>query len=433
MKDNTDIKLPFISKFAYGMGDVGCNFSWMFVGNFLMIFYSDVFGISMSAVAGLMLFSRFWDAINDPIVGGLTDRTKSRWGRYRPWLLIAAPITAMVLMATFWAHPDWSNTAKIIYMSVTYCILVLGYTCVNIPYGTLCGAMTQNIEERAKINTFRSVSAMIAIGIINIITLPLISKLGGGNDKQGYLLVAVVYGIIFALCHIFCFAKTKEAVTVPEKEKITLKLQLKTVIQNKPYLLALLGQFLFGVTLYGRNADALYYFKYVEGSEAFFTKYSMAIIIPSIIGAGLFPIIFKWTGNKGRAAFILALGTGVCMISLYLFSPVSSPAAFYICSGLTQFFFAQEVKIAAVTLGKNGAYVRTAEGGTLVSGFKNKAIVDHIALNVRSVDEAFKFVNESGLNNTKDSIHFLPFWENGVKFFTIEGPNKEKIEFSQYL
>lgn len=121
------------------------------------------------------------------------------------------------------------------------------------------------------------------------------------------------------------------------------------------------------------------------------------------------------------------------MISLYLFSPVSSPAAFYICSGLTQFFFAQEVKIAAVTLGKNGAYVRTAEGGTLVSGFKNKAIDDHIALNVRSVDEAFKFVNESGLNNTKDSIHFLPFWENGVKFFTIEGPNKEKIEFSQYL
>lgn len=91
MKENdTNIKVPFISKLAYGMGDVGCNFSWMFVGNFLMIFYTDVFGISMSAVAALMLFSRFWDAINDPIVGGLTDRTNTRWGRYRPWLLIAA-------------------------------------------------------------------------------------------------------------------------------------------------------------------------------------------------------------------------------------------------------------------------------------------------------------------------------------------------------
>lgn len=341
MKENdTNIKVPFISKLAYGMGDVGCNFSWMFVGNFLMIFYTDVFGISMSAVAALMLFSRFWDAINDPIVGGLTDSTKTRWGRYRPWLLIAAPLTAVVLIASFWAHPDWNDTVKIVYMIITYCILVLGYTCVNIPYGTLCGAMTQNIEERAKINTFRSVSAMIAIGVINIITIPLISKLGNGSDQQGYLLVAILYGIIFALCHIFCFAKTKEAVTVPEKKKIPIKLQIKTVAQNKPYLLALIGQFLFGVTLYGRNADALYYFKYVEGSETLFTTYSLVIIIPSIIGAGLFQILFKLTENKGRTASILAFCTGVSMLSLYLFSPVESAVAFYIFSGLTQFFFA---------------------------------------------------------------------------------------------
>lgn len=341
MKENdTNIKVPFISKLAYGMGDVGCNFSWMFVGNFLMIFYTDVFGISMSAVAALMLFSRFWDAINDPIVGGLTDSTNTRWGRYRPWLLIAAPLTAVVLIASFWAHPDWNDTVKIVYMIITYCILVLGYTCVNIPYGTLCGAMTQNIEERAKINTFRSVSAMIAIGVINIITIPLISKLGNGSDQQGYLLVAILYGIIFALCHIFCFAKTKEAVTVPEKKKIPIKLQIKTVAQNKPYLLALIGQFLFGVTLYGRNADALYYFKYVEGSETLFTTYSLVIIIPSIIGAGLFQILFKLTENKGRTASILAFCTGVSMLSLYLFNPVESVVAFYIFSGLTQFFFA---------------------------------------------------------------------------------------------
>ncbi len=146
---NTDVKVPLISKIAYGMGDVGCNFSWMFVGNFLMIFYTDVFGIGMSAVAGLMLFSRFWDAINDLVIGGLSDKTHTRWGRYRPWLLIAAPLTAFVLMLTFWAHPDWSSTAKIVYMAVTYCILVLGYTCVNIPYGTLCGAMTQNNKGRS--------------------------------------------------------------------------------------------------------------------------------------------------------------------------------------------------------------------------------------------------------------------------------------------
>ncbi len=336
---NADVKVPLISKVAYGMGDVGCNFSWMFVGNFLMIFYTDVFGIGMGAVAGLMLFSRFWDAINDPIIGGLSDKTHTRWGRYRPWLLVAAPLTAVVLILTFWAHPDWPSTIKIVYMAVTYCILVLGYTCVNIPYGTLCGSMTQNIEERAKINTFRSVSAMVAIGIINIITVPLIAVFGSGNDKQGYLLVAAIYGIIFASCHIFCFAKTKEVVEIPEKEKISLKTQLSSVGKNRPYMIAVVGQFLFGVTLYGRNADALYYFTYVEGNQALFSTYSLCIIVPSIIGAACFPTVFRITNNKGRSASIFALFTGISMFCMYFFTAGKSPVPFYLFACLAQFFF----------------------------------------------------------------------------------------------
>ncbi len=332
-------KVPLISKIAYGFGDVGCNFSWMFVSNFLMIFYTDVFGISMAAVSGLMLFSRFWDAINDPIIGGLTDKTKSRWGRYRPWILISAPITAVILALTFWAHPGWSNTAKIVYMVITYCLLVLGYTCVNIPYGTLCGAMTQNIDERAKINTSRSVAAMIAIGIINIITVPLVTKFGSSSAKQGYLTVAVLYGCIFAACHFFCFAKTKETVEIPEKEKTPLKVQINAVLQNRPYLLALAGQVLFGFTLYGRNADILYYFTYMEGNASYYTTYSMCIIIPSILGAACFQSVFHKTNNKGRAASIFALLTGISMLVLYLFNVQDSPVGFYAFSALTQFFF----------------------------------------------------------------------------------------------
>lgn len=340
MKSNLEqSKVPFISKLAYGMGDVGCNFSWMFVGNFLMIFYTDVFGISMGAVATLMLFSRFWDAINDPVIGSLSDKTHTRWGRYRPWLLVCAPLTAIVLVLTFWAHPDWNQTNKILYMTITYCILVLGYTCVNIPYGTLCGAMTQNMDERAKINTSRSVSAMVAIGIINIITIPLIELLGGGNPQQGYLLIAVLYGTVFAACHVFCFAKTKEIVEIPAEQKVPLRVQIKSVIKNKPYLLALLGQILFGFVLYGRNADMLYYFTYVEGSAALFSLYALAIIVPSVIGAACFPLVFKWTSNKGWAASVFALGTGITMIVLYFFSPNTSPVPFYLFAAFSQFFF----------------------------------------------------------------------------------------------
>ena len=331
--------VPFISKLAYGMGDVGCNFSWMFVSNFLMIFYTDVFGIGMSAVATLMLLSRIWDAVNDPIIGTLTDKTHTRWGRFRPWLLFGAPLTAIVLMLTFWAHPAWSQTAKIAYMAVTYCVLVLGYTCVNLPYGTLCGAMTQDIDERAKLNTSRSVSAMVAIGVLNIITVPLVTCFGHGNAQRGYLMVAVVYGLIFAACHLFCFSKTREVVEVPVAQKLSLRKQLKAVAQNRPYLLALAGQFLFGFILYGRNADILYYFTYVEGSATLFSYYSMAIIVPSIAGAACFPWVFKKMGNKGYAAAVFALLTGVFMALLYFFSPRTSPVGFYACSAVAWFFF----------------------------------------------------------------------------------------------
>ena len=340
--NNTKGKVPFISKLAYGFGDVGCNFSWSFVVSFLMIFYTDVFGISMAAVATLMLVSRFWDAFNDPLIGSLSDRTKSRWGRYRPWLLFGAPITALVLLLCFWAHPDMDYTGKIIYMSITYGLLVLGYTCVNLPYGTLCGAMTQNIDERAQINTSRSVAAMIAIGVINIITVPLVKYCGDGtlSSAQGFISVAAIYGLIFTFCHWFCFAKTKEMVKVEISSKaVPVSDQLKAVVKNKPFLMAVVGQLLFGFILYGRNADLIYYFKYVEGNEDLFSFFSGVIVVPSIIGAALFPLIFKWTGNKGWAASVFSVLMGISMVALYFFSPNESPVLFYIFATLAQFFF----------------------------------------------------------------------------------------------
>lgn len=132
----------------------------------------------------------------------------------------------------------------------------------------------------------------------------------------------------FTACHFFCFAKTKEAVITPEKEKISVKIQLKAVMQNRPYLLALAGQILFGFTLYGRNADVLYYFTYVEGNASYYTTYSMCIIIPSIIGAACFQPLFRKLNNKGRTASLFALFTGISMLSMSFFNAKESPAIF---------------------------------------------------------------------------------------------------------
>lgn len=180
---------------------------------------------------------------------------------------------------------------------------------------------------------------MIAINVINMITLPLIAKFGGGNQARGYLFVTVLYVGIFTACHWFCFSKTKEIVQPPAQTKMPLGTQLKAVLQNKPYLIALAGQLLFGVTLYGRNADLLYYFKYVEGDADLFSVYSLILILPSVIGAAAFPFVFRYLGNKGRAASLFSAGTGVSMIALYFFSATATPIPFYLCAALSKFFF----------------------------------------------------------------------------------------------
>ena len=218
---------------------------------------------------------------------------------------------------------------KIIYMVITYCLLVLGYTCVNIPYGTLCGAMTQDIDERAKINTSRSVAAMIAIWCVKYYHSSAAQQIRQSQCKDrisdgcGHIWM-YFYSLSFLL-----LCEDERGSDTPEKEKISVKVQLKAVMQNRPYLLALVGQILFGFTLYGRNADILYYFTYVEGNASYYTTYSMCIIIPSIIGAACFQPLFRKLNNKGRTASLFALFTGISMLSMF----------FLQCQRITSYFF----------------------------------------------------------------------------------------------
>ena len=336
---NIDGKVSRLTILSYGMGDVGCNFSWMFVGNFLMYFYSEICQISMMAISTLFIVSRIWDALNDPVIGFLSDRTRSKMGRFRPWLLFGAPVVAVLLTLTFTYQEGMDEGGRIIYMYVTYCLLVLGYTCVNLPYGTLLGTLTQNMYERAKLNTSRSVCAMIAINVINVITLPLINFFSESQGQaHGFMMVAMCYGTIFTLCHWITFKNTKEVVTIPAEAKYPLKTQFKAVLQNKLFLIAVAGQFLFGVAWYGRNADLLYYFKYVALDENIFTVFSAVIIAPSILGSFSFPFVFLKLGNKGHTGALFALMSGISLFAIYFVDITSSPIIFYVLAGVSNFF-----------------------------------------------------------------------------------------------
>ncbi len=335
---NTDVRFTKRQLCYYAIGDFGNNFSWSYVGSYLMFFYSDVFCIPMAAVSLLMLIARGWDAINDPIVGTLADRSKSRWGRYKPWVLFAAPPTAILLILLFWAHPQWNNTSKIVYMYITYGLLVLAYTCVNIPYGSMTSVMTQNTDERGRLSSVRIAFSNIACGSIGVIVIPLVALFGSGDQIKGFLWVTVSFAIIFFLCQIVVF-RTCNEVVVPEKSiPYPLGQKLKAVFTNGPFVIAFLGQFVWGFYLHGRNAMFIYYFKYCVGNENLVTVYNLVGLLPLILGCFCFAPIYNRIGNKGHVTGLACVLCGISFIIMFFTSPLYSPVFFYMLAAVSQFF-----------------------------------------------------------------------------------------------
>ena len=323
--ENKNGKVPLISKIAYGFGDVGCNFSWMFVSNFLMIFYTDVFGISMAAVSALMLFSRFWDAINDPIVGGLTDKTKTKWGRYRPWLLIAAPITAVLLIMTFWAHPDWSVGARTAYGCILYFVTVVASTSWNIPFSALNGVISPYPRERASFSSYRIFISSIACSVATALFIPFVTKFSGaeGNTVRGYLLAALV---ICCMAIPFVFTSilgTKEVVKAPpqQKQKFHAKEMAACFTKNPPLLIVCFAFLVYGFLNYGRMTVGMYYFTYVWGEVSLFTLYATVNGLICAVAAFFSAALVKLCRGK-RGALLLSYGLSFILnIILFFLSP----------------------------------------------------------------------------------------------------------------
>lgn len=202
-------------KFGFGLGDTGSNIVYQAVINILLFFYTDVYGIGAAAAGTLMLVVRVFDAVTDPMMGALADRTRSKHGRYRPWMLwIAIPYG--VLAVTAFITPDVDMGTKLVYAYISYALLMTAYTAINVPYSALGGVMTSDSEERGNLQTWRFAMAMVGGFLVASSVFPLAKLLGGGdspeNFRLGFPYAMTVMAVIAVLCFLFCFRFTKEHV-----------------------------------------------------------------------------------------------------------------------------------------------------------------------------------------------------------------------------
>lgn len=208
--------LSIRKKIGYGLGDTASNIVFQVVITFLLVFYTDVFGISAAAAGTLLLVVRIFDGVTDPIVGGIADRTRTRWGRYRPYLLLMAlPYAGLAVLA--FTTPDLGENGKLVYAYVTYALLMTAYTAINIPYSALGGVISSDTTERASIQSYRFAMAMVGGTLVSACTLPLVSFLGRGDDAFGYQMAMAVMASVAALCFFLCFWSTRERVN-PEPD-----------------------------------------------------------------------------------------------------------------------------------------------------------------------------------------------------------------------
>ena len=266
--NKTSGKLPFFEKIGYSLGDTASNLFWQTFSMFLLFFYTDIFGISAAAAGTMFLVTRIWDTVNDPLMGIIADRTNTRWGKFRPYLLWLAIPFGIIGVFTF-ITPDFSDSGKIIYAYITYSLMMMIYTAINIPYSALMGVMSSNSLERTSLSSFRFVAAFSGGLIVQGTALKLVKITGGGNQAVGWQWTMSIFAFLAVALFLTTFATTKERVKPPKTQVTNLGNDLKDLFSNIPWvMLFVIGIFLLTFASV-RNGSIMYYFKYYVGDQTF--------------------------------------------------------------------------------------------------------------------------------------------------------------------
>lgn len=301
--------IKLTEKIGYGFGDMASSMFWKLFGAYLMIFYTDVFGLPAAVVGTMFLITRIWDSAFDPIVGVVADRTHSRWGKFRPYLLWLAVPFGIIGVLTF-VTPDWSPTGKLVYAYVTYSLMMMIYSAINVPYASLLGVMSPNPKERNTLSTYRMTFAYIGSFIALLLFMPLVNFFSGnskdlGDQQTGWTMAVVVIAILCIILFFGCFAWTKERVKPIKEAQNPLKEDLKDLFKNKPWWI-LLGAGVAALVFNSiRDGATVYYFKFfvVEEDYATVSFFGMSFVL-----SGLY----------------LALGQAANIIGVIAAAPVSN-------------------------------------------------------------------------------------------------------------
>ena len=274
-------KLSFKEKIGYSFGDAAANFVFQTMLIFQLGFYTDVFHISAAAAGTLLLVGRVWDAIFDPFMGVIADKTNTKWGKFRPWILWSAIPYALIFVLAF-TTPNFSYTGKLIYAYITYILLMTLYSVNNLPYSALSGVMTADVNERTTLSSYRFIFAMIAAFIVQGLTLPLVSKLGGGDNTIGWTYTISIFAFLSVIFFVITFLTTRERIKPDPAQKSNPKEDFKNLLKNKPWIsMFILTLFLF-ITLALWGSAMFYYFTYyISKADLFNSLNSWGLVIPS--------------------------------------------------------------------------------------------------------------------------------------------------------
>lgn len=271
---------------CYSFGDIASQFVWTFVGSYLTIFYTDVVGLVPAAVSAIMLIARIWDAINDPMMGAIAERTRSKWGRFRPWIAFGCPVLAVFGVLTFTNPFSGTSTAGVIWAAATYILAGMVYTATNIPYSALAAVMTEDADQRNKITTSRNIGMNIGMTIVQfcspMLLLAFSAKGAEVADSRGYMMTAVLYGIVSIPLFLGVFFTSRENVQPTHATgKFSFSETLKNLVQNKYLMIISLVMAVQMTAFMGRIAVCAFWVIYCLGS---FTMISIIMTLPTLLG-----------------------------------------------------------------------------------------------------------------------------------------------------